>query len=351
MPRLGVSYLEVAQAATKLVEQNNHPSIEAVRHLLKTGSNSTIARHLRDWREKQGNSLEAQKGLPESLLIAVKGLYDAIKEEADNQINATKTEANQAINHLQTELSSNTQLRNQLVQENHSFQSALNHSREETLALQRQTEELKRHLDKKIDEEHLLHARLQDKKDEVDRLILQVKNAQNNLDHYRESLRQEREADVARFEQAIKKLEQEALHDKHLVAQLNEKTAELSGKITWLEKDKEIIAEQLNQTQIKLSDSSTALLARESAFNELTKKHESLLKEHNQLKESSIADKSSLNTLNLKLGHTEGKLDVTTKALKKAEDTLVTMSDKQLFLVQEKTALTLQLKQFEMTTA
>ncbi len=73
MARPGVTYLDIAKAATHLVEQGHYPSIEAVRHVLGTGSNGTISRYLKAWREKQGNRLEAEQGLPETLLVVVKG--------------------------------------------------------------------------------------------------------------------------------------------------------------------------------------------------------------------------------------------------------------------------------------
>jgi len=60
MGRPGVTYLDIIKAATQLVEQGQYPSIEAVRHILSTGSNGTINRYLKAWRDKQGNRLEAE---------------------------------------------------------------------------------------------------------------------------------------------------------------------------------------------------------------------------------------------------------------------------------------------------
>lgn len=104
MARPGITYLDVAKTAIKLVEQKIYPSIEEIRKDLGTGSNSTINKYLREWRNKQGNQIELEQGLPATLLLAVRGIYDGIKEEANSKMNLIESENNHAIAALKTRL-------------------------------------------------------------------------------------------------------------------------------------------------------------------------------------------------------------------------------------------------------
>lgn len=50
MARTGISLRDVFGACTELKRAGEIPTIEKVRGILKTGSNSTISRYLNDWR-------------------------------------------------------------------------------------------------------------------------------------------------------------------------------------------------------------------------------------------------------------------------------------------------------------
>ena len=56
MARPGVSYHDVSNAAAQLVASGKNPTIEHIRVILGTGSNSTLGAHLRAWKENQGHS-------------------------------------------------------------------------------------------------------------------------------------------------------------------------------------------------------------------------------------------------------------------------------------------------------
>ena len=53
MARPGVTYLDVSNAAQKLVAAGQRPTINTIRIALGTGSNSTLGAHLRNWKEAQ----------------------------------------------------------------------------------------------------------------------------------------------------------------------------------------------------------------------------------------------------------------------------------------------------------
>ena len=143
MARPGITYLEVATAATKLHEQNTRPSIEAIRRELGTGSNSTINKYLREWRAKQGNQIELEQGLPESLLIAVKGLYESMQEDAAKTIAISEAESKQSIAEIKTRLESESQQCRRFSQDNKKLEADLAESQAYTQSLSKQLAELK----------------------------------------------------------------------------------------------------------------------------------------------------------------------------------------------------------------
>lgn len=78
MARYGVTYQAVAQAAHTLLEQGRQPTVDLVRSLLGTGSSTTIANHLRQWKTLQnfGSTLETHPQLPVELLTAVQHVWE-----------------------------------------------------------------------------------------------------------------------------------------------------------------------------------------------------------------------------------------------------------------------------------
>jgi len=58
MGRAGVTLQEVEKAALQLQGRGKNPSVDAVREVIGTGSKSTIAQHLRDWKAQQSYASE-----------------------------------------------------------------------------------------------------------------------------------------------------------------------------------------------------------------------------------------------------------------------------------------------------
>ena len=88
MARPGITYIEVAEAASRLLGQGTHPTIEQIRRLLGTGSSTTLARHLRQWKNTQSSNqrLAIRENLQEELLSLVKGLWERVLSEAEEKM-------------------------------------------------------------------------------------------------------------------------------------------------------------------------------------------------------------------------------------------------------------------------
>lgn len=92
MSRTGIDYDSVKQAAIKLLSQGAAPSVQRVRELLGTGSNTTIAEHLKLWREEHAKKTihHLPATLPKELIATFEVLWQTAMEHAQNHLAAQK---------------------------------------------------------------------------------------------------------------------------------------------------------------------------------------------------------------------------------------------------------------------
>ena len=97
MSRPGVTYDDVVNAVEQLTIQGVNPTIDTIRSLTGTGSNSTIAQHLRLWKNRQTQAKEfSQKGeLPEALMRILEDLWQRLCAKANEKVTETKQELEQ----------------------------------------------------------------------------------------------------------------------------------------------------------------------------------------------------------------------------------------------------------------
>lgn len=88
MARIGVDYSTVKQTAIKLLSQGINPSVQKIRDLLGTGSNTTIAEHLNRWREEHAQKTihHLPATMPKELISTVEVLWHVAMEQAQNEL-------------------------------------------------------------------------------------------------------------------------------------------------------------------------------------------------------------------------------------------------------------------------
>jgi hypothetical protein len=86
MSRIGITFEEVKKAIAELQGRQKNPTVDGIREILGTGSKSTIARFLREWKAQHGLHCNDDGRLPSDLLGIVNGLWDALRNKADTQI-------------------------------------------------------------------------------------------------------------------------------------------------------------------------------------------------------------------------------------------------------------------------
>jgi uncharacterized protein (UPF0548 family) len=88
MARNGVSYSEVAEKATQLLGEGRNPSVERIRILLGTGSTTTVANHLRQWKANQEATTltSAKENIPLELVAVMKGLWERVNNLSEGPL-------------------------------------------------------------------------------------------------------------------------------------------------------------------------------------------------------------------------------------------------------------------------
>src|SRR3990167_1410666 len=224
MARFGIRYQEVADVAQQLQAQGINPTVETVRRTTGTGSNGTIATHLRAWKAQQDEtrSLVLKQNLPEELVLTLTGLWGRVTNEAQVQIQAIQKEVEDEVSELKARSQQLTADSTRWQQQSHVLKQEKDALANDKLELEQAIIELKKQnalLDSKSD---ALIQQLQDKQDHIDELNRLHKQAQLNLEHYYESAREQRLMEQQRYEQqqhqtaqTINQLEQKLIAHRH----------------------------------------------------------------------------------------------------------------------------------------
>ena len=145
MARPGVEYDQVERVARQLLSKGQHPSVQKVRDILGTGSNTTIANHLKSWQVSfsKSRSPSLPESVPEDLMIPLDDFwstavaraeenYDKYKEELEVKVRTAELAESESIEALEKKLVELDTLKNELT----TTQSDLQNTEQELHTLQ-----------------------------------------------------------------------------------------------------------------------------------------------------------------------------------------------------------------------
>ncbi len=210
MARSGLYKSEVKKARDALIAQNKHPSVDAVRIALdNTGSKTTIHKYLKELEEEDGGAHGRKASISEALQDLVERLAARLQDEANAQIDSLRAEQADKERRLAESLAAERQENEQLGAQSQRAgialqqeQAAHGATRE---ALQRET--VARH----TAEQHAADLKERLAENEAHRKSLEDKHrhAYEALEHYRQSVKEQREQDQRRHEQQLQQLQAE----------------------------------------------------------------------------------------------------------------------------------------------
>ncbi|MEF2156088.1 DNA-binding protein [Luteimonas sp. FXH3W] len=238
MARGGLYKSDIQKARDALRAQGKHPSVDAVRVALgNTGSKTTIHRYLKELEEEEGQGLGAKVAVSEALQDLVGRLAGRLHDEAEavvvearQRFEAQLQERNQALERQQQEgaaLSAQLQRTETALQAEKTDHASTRQALAEATISIRQLEERIAGLTMRL-AEHEAHARSLEEKHQ---------HAREALEHYRTSVKEQRDQEQRRHEHQVQELQvalrqaNEALTTKnHELLQLNRDNGQ------WLER-------------------------------------------------------------------------------------------------------------------
>ena len=243
MARGGINKALVKQAREAVLNKGQNPSIDAVRvELGNTGSKSTIHRYLREVEEESSARLddEALLSLPIKELIG--RLASCLKEEAQTIITENQNRYDQQVKILTSKVGevenmlakSQTELQNK----DHELSNVLG----ELSDRQASENALKAQVIETQQAETRLKSVLDEKQVHIDSLEEKHRHNRDAMEHYRQSVKEQREQDLRSHEHQVQQLQAE-------IRTLNQTISVKQTDITQLNKDNGRLVAELGTAQ------------------------------------------------------------------------------------------------------
>lgn len=210
MAKTGIYKSDVKKARDSIMAQNKHPSVDAIRIALgNTGSKSTIHKYLKELEAENAHSHTTVTGLSEAIQNLISNLANQLVTEADARVKELSQALQQREKKLESELSSsnanNAELHNlienlqsQIKLSNQTIEDQRDKLHGQTLALHTSDQRSK-------DLEELLSQ----SKKHVQSLEEKHKHAREALEHYRQSVKEQRDQENRKHDNQIQQLQAE----------------------------------------------------------------------------------------------------------------------------------------------
>jgi chromosome segregation ATPase len=347
MARPGITYHDVTDAIQTLLGQNKPVTIENIRQQLKTGSNSTIARYLNDWKKQSSGSLLQPHTLPKEIVAFVEGLWQRVQEEMMQKVLQHQEDIDTKLLTAQQELRASHQtiitLKDKLHQAEEQLSIYQHREKENQLVLA--TEQ--KNNAKLTERVQLLETQNSKEANEKKELHYLLKQTQANLEHYQQAALELREKQQLTLEQ------ERQTYQKNIDALQQAFIQESQQKIQFENQCKQI--EKYNQKLTKEADEHREMLKQsQSASRDLEIKLQAKHQQHQQLEAQyqTVIDRSKRNEealINLKaeLMATSNQHKMYEQELAKAKDKIQALRQDNLFLTEEKFKLAGQFEQLQ----
>ena len=270
MARGGVTYLEVSKVAEKLRNKDIFATIDKVREILGTGSKTTIAHHLKRWKDSTIKVLEYET-LPAELSKSVKNLHEQLQAQASQKIEELEIRSQKEIAQLLQQLKQEKEQVGNLKKNILGLEVSNNKLIHQIKDLEEKQEQLKQINIKLASEKNELVTKLQGKIEQITTLKEQVKSIEHNSEHYLEMLKLQRDDERKQFAHHLNLLQQENNNLNANIVTAKKETADLKQENLNI-KSKAQYFEELYNNKIAENDLlSNKLLATTSRQEKLLK--------------------------------------------------------------------------------
>ena len=231
MARSGLYKSDVKKARDALIAQGKNPSVDAVRvELGNTGSKTTIHKYLKELEEEDGAAGAGGKraSISDALQDLVERLAARLHDEAEERVAAARQEFDAKTSKHDAALMAAKQENSKMYAHVREVEAALE---QQDATLARLQGELQREsTSRQVAEQQVADLKERLVENEAHRLSIEEKHqhARDALEHYRQSVKEQREADVRRHEQQVQQLQAELRLAQQTIAVKQEETTRLN---------------------------------------------------------------------------------------------------------------------------
>jgi len=305
MARTGVTFDDVAQAATKLLSTGEPPSVQKIRDLLGTGSNTTIAEHLKRWklqkRSKEGITLPEE--IPKELVPAIETVWHIAIEHADQRYLTHKQQSTDTINTLTAERDTWLEITRTLeVDVQHMKEQLSNEQHEKSNALLEQQA-----LKEQINELNIVQTRLTTQLDDTAK---EMSAEQSRAHHAQQQLELRYSNAKEEWQQSITLMKSDLEKEQKRSDQSEDRWMRIVDQMKdELKKQEKLAKESLSAKEHQISELNRAL---SSAQAELVKSEKTNLQLKNEMQQKAVMHEhieAHNQSLLLSLEQSEARLD------------------------------------------
>ncbi len=252
MARPGVSFFDVSKAATAIIDQGFTPTVDRVREILRTGSKSTIAPLLKQW--KESNSHHKDNGeLPQQLMDAVKSLYQTNRSIADERIQEITDNCNNKLNDAQNQLKATNQENTALKQELERLKEEIKQEQQKYKQLFGDWNSLSDTLKAKSQANTTLTEKSNQLLADKEELKLEVKTVRSHFEHYQQQIAEDRLIEREQFQTTLLSNQE---HTRNVQSQADD-----------LKKANQLLTQESSQLKEKLDDTAQQLAKEKQQFS------------------------------------------------------------------------------------
>ncbi|TVP11926.1 MULTISPECIES: DNA-binding protein [Shewanella] len=253
MARGGITKEAVEQARNAILARRESVSIDAIRiELGNTGSKTTIHRYLKELEEAEGKA-QITTSLSEELTFIVEKMSGRLQQEANEVIENEREQHHEALRERDERYE---QLRQELLEtQSHrdELMTKLDQRAHELKALEANIDAQKLTIERLKTNEEAMLIRLADKDQQIASLEEKHSQSRSALEHYRNSVKEQREQEQGRHESQVQRLQLEIreLSQQSTTRQLE--NAALQKQCAKLETQLEGTLKQLQKAETSLS--------------------------------------------------------------------------------------------------
>ncbi len=350
MARIGVTYNDIAKAAQAIKSRAQEPTVDRVREFLGTGSKSTIAPHLKQWRNSSGE-FKNNNGLPNDLLEIVKSLYDRVQQTAEFKISQMTDSFQSEQDTLTSELDDGKKHIAQLLKQQNNLEQQLSNTKTENESLTKSVNSLQKSLDKTEFKQTQAQSRIKELKLATIELKQENKDIRAHFEHYQQHIAEDRQQERDQHRLSNEQLQNQI---RDLSARYTESEKQLNKRINeqrQVDSNKQQIIEQLQtKNQTLLFEKSK----NQTEINLLKDQQVSYTNKHQKLKEQKKCTQDELTLLISEYTQTQYKIKLLQCTVEQNKSELFDYKDKVVIqdndyktLLQEKALIQGQLSQFQ----